>query len=177
MIDREILGVSMAYPPCPVPPPPQSKKPKYNGYPRVECINGEKYYIYKDLVHTEKGYFKVTRRDEGESIFKDLLPLLLNEYNEFLKPHDFPIIGYANFFDIKIPVTTEIEKSFIKTAEESLKWHIQQHPRYKASEYVNTIYEDIHRLKASEIEWLNKHIVYKLDNKNTYLNIDSYFYS
>ena len=26
-------------------------------------------------------------------------------------------------------------------------------------------------------EWLNKHIVYKLDNENTYLNIDGYFYS
>lgn len=25
MIDREILGVSMSYPPCPVPPPPQPK--------------------------------------------------------------------------------------------------------------------------------------------------------
>ena len=79
MIDREILGNSMSYPPCPVPPPAQPKKPKYKGYPRVECINGEKYYTYRDLVHTEKSYFKVTRRDEGESIFKNLLPLLLNE--------------------------------------------------------------------------------------------------
>ena len=177
MIDREILGVSMGYPPCPVPPPPQPKKLKYKGYPQVERINGEKYYTYKGLVHTEKGYFKVTRRDEGESIFKNLLPLLLNEYNELLKPHDYPIIGYADFFDIKIPVTTEIEKSFIKTAEESLKWHVHRHPRYKVGEYVNTIYEDIHRLKASEIQWLNKHIVYKLDNENTYLNIDGHFYS
>lgn len=98
MIDREILGVSMDYPSCPVPPPPQPKKSKYKGYPQVERINGEKYYTYKDLVHTGKGYFKVTRCDEGEGIFKNLLPLLLNEYNELLKPHDYPIIGYADFF-------------------------------------------------------------------------------
>ena len=177
MIDREILGNSMSRAPCPVPPQAQPEKPKYKGYPRVECINGEKYYTYRDLVHTEKGYFKVTRQNEGENIFKNLLPLLLNEYNEFLKPHDYPIIGYADFFDIKIPVTTEIEKSFIKTAAESLMWHVKRHPRYKAGEYVNTIYEHIRRVKASEIEWLNKHIVYKLDNENTYLNIDGYYYS
>lgn len=167
----------MSRAPCPVPPQAQPEKPKYKGYPRVECINGEKYYTYKGLVHTEKGYFKVTRYDEGERVFKDLLPLLLNEYNEFLKPHDYPIIGYADFFDVKIPVTTEMEKSFIKTAAESLMWHIHRHPRYKVGEYVNTVYEDIHRLKASEIEWLNKHIVYKLDNENTFLNIDGYYYS
>lgn len=177
MIDREILGNSMSYPPCPVPPPPQPEKPKYKGYPRVERINGEKYYTYRDLVHTEKGYFKVTRRDEGESIFKNLLPLLLNEYNELLKPHDYPIIGYADFFDIKIPVTTEIEKSFIKTAAESLMWHVKRLPEYKVGTYINTVVNTIHKLKASEIEWLNKHIVYKLDNENTCLNIDGYFYS
>lgn len=91
----------MGYPPCPVPPPPQPKKPKYKDYPQVECINGEKYYTYKGLVHTGKGYFKVTRRDEGESIFKNLLPLLLNEYNELLKPHDYPIIGYTDFLILK----------------------------------------------------------------------------
>ena len=177
MIDRETLGDYPTMMPRPAPPSPLPKKPKYKGYPQVEHINGEKYYTYKGLVHTEKGYFKVTKRDEGESIFKNLLPLLLNEYNEFLKPHDYPIIGYANFFDIKIPVTTEIEKSFIKIAKESLMWHINQIPEYKAGKYMSTVVNNIHKLKSSEIEWLNKHIVYKLDNKNTCLNIDGYFYS
>lgn len=165
----------MSRPPCSVPPQTQPKQPTYKGYPQVEYINGEKYYTYKGLVHTEKGYFKVTRRDEGESIFKNLLPLLLNEYNELLKPYEHPIIDYVDFFGVKIPITSIKEKGYVEASKTSLAWDVKNHPRYKKGESVNFIHDDIRKAKRFEIDWLNKHLVYKID-RNISINIDSILY-
>lgn len=156
----------MAYLPCSVPPSSKPKKPEYKGYPQVECINGEKYYTYKGLVHTEKGYFKVTRRDEGESIFKDLLPLLLNEYNELLKPYEYPVIGTVDFYGNTIQYSSEEELEYIK--EFSVRFDARTVPIFEychnnRGHNIPEVYNALTDIKNDELRKLNKHLKYKVD--------------
>jgi len=165
----------MGFPPCPVSPPSEPKKPKYEGYPKVDHVYGETYYTYNGLVHTGKDYFKVERHCKDGSVFKELLPILINEYNELLKPYEHPIIDYVDYFGVKVPITSIKEKGYIEASKTSLAWDVKNHPRYKKGESVNSIHDDIRKAKRFEIDWLNKHLIYKID-RNISINIDSVLY-
>ena len=112
-----------------------------------------------------------------KDFLNNFLPVLINEYNELLKLHDYPIIEYVGFLDNKIPVSSLLEKSFIKTAEQSILWKVHQLPGYKYGEYITTICRNIRKIKKEEIEWLNSRLVHKIDNDKLFINIDGNYYS
>ena len=52
---------------------------------------------------------------------------------------------------------------------------LPDYPRYKKGESVNFIHDDIRKAKRFEVDWLNKHLVYKID-RDISINIDSVLY-
>ena len=92
-----------------------------------------------------------------------------------MKPYEHPIIDYVDYFGVKIPITSIKEKGYIEASKSSLAWDVKNHPRYKKSKSVNFIRDDIRKAKRFEIDWLNKHLVYKID-RDIPINIDSVLY-
>ena len=117
-----------------------------------------------------------TQMNDPNYIWKTLLPKVISEFDEFLKTKDYPIIGYENFFQKQVPITTEKERDAVHNAIERIKFQLEPYYNYWPIHF-SDYKEYICRVKEREIAHLNEHLVYKLDNKRTWLYLYDQFYN
>ena len=102
---------------------------------------------------------------------------LICEYDEFLKEHDYPIIGREDFFHVPLPVTNEAERGYIRESAERLLARLEPYYTTMFGRKITEVIPVVSRAKKDEIRRLNEHLVYKIDNKNTWLYIYGNFFN
>ena len=102
----------------------------------------------------------------NDSFFNDVLHEVLDEYNDYLKEHEHPVIGTVDFYGNTIQYSSEEELQYIKEFSERFDARTAQIFEYCHNNRgccIPEVYNALTDIKNDEIKHLNKRLKYKVD--------------
>ena len=102
----------------------------------------------------------------NDSFFNDVLHEVLDEYNDYLKELEHPVIGTVDFYGNTIQYSSEEELAYIK--EFSERFDARTAPIFEYCHNtrgccIPEVYNALTDIKNDEIKRLNKRLKYKVD--------------
>jgi len=102
----------------------------------------------------------------NDLFFNDVLHEVLDEYNDYLKELEHPVIGTVDFYGNTIQYSSEEELAYIKEFSERFDARTAPIFEYCHSNRgccIPEVYNALTDIKNDEIKHLNKHLKYKVD--------------
>lgn len=102
----------------------------------------------------------------NDSFFNDVLHEVLDEYNDYLKELEHPVIGTVDFYGNTIQYSSEEELQYIKEFSERFDARTAQIFEYCHNNRgccIPEVYNALTDIKNDEIKRLNKRLKYKVD--------------
>lgn len=102
----------------------------------------------------------------NDLFFNDVLHEVLDEYNDYLKELEHPVIGTVDFYGNTIQYSSEEELEYIKEFSERFDARTAPIFEYCHSNRgccIPEVYNALTDIKNDEIKRLNKHLKYKVD--------------
>lgn len=102
----------------------------------------------------------------NDSFFNDVLHEVLDEYNDYLKEREHPVIGTVDFYGNTIQYSSEEELQYIKEFSErfdALTAQIFEYCHNNRGCCIPEVYNALTDIKNDEIKHLNKRLKYKVD--------------
>lgn len=102
----------------------------------------------------------------NDLFFNDVLHEVLDEYNDYLKEFEHPVIGTIDFYGNKIQYSSEEELQYIKEFSERFDARTAQIFEYCHNNRgccIPEVYNALTDIKNDEIKRLNKRLKYKVD--------------
>lgn len=108
-------------------------------------------------------YKKNERENDPEYIWKTWLPKVIADFDEFLKPYDWPIICTVNLFNIPVPIAKDAEKEYITYTEDKIAEEVVMMFRYPAPGISGfDIFKELEYNITLRVKKLNKKLIYPI---------------
>ena len=110
--------------------------------------------------------YSTKEKPVDETLFSTVLENTIEDFNDYLKEREYPVIGTVDFYGNTIQYSSEEELTYIK--EFSERFDARTSPIF---EYCHStrgccipeVYNALTDIKNDEIKRLNKHLKYKVD--------------